>query len=553
MTALSTTEPSAAPLPEAASASDAWWRGAVIYQIYPRSFLDTDGDGVGDLPGILEKLDYVADLGVEAVWLSPFFKSPMDDYGYDVADYRAVDPVFGALADFDAIIEKAHRLGLKIIIDQVYSHTSDQHEWFVESRQNRDNPKADWYVWADPKDDGSPPCNWQSVFGGGAWEWESRRQQYYLHNFLKSQPDLNVHNPAVQDALLDVAKFWLDRGVDGFRLDAINFAMHDPAFGDNPPAPRDGRPLTRPFDYQLHTRSQSHPDIPMFLERVRALTDAYDGIFTVAEVGGPEPMREMKEFTLGEKRLNSAYNFTFLYADKLDASRARSAVRAWGRVAGEGWPSWAFSNHDAPRAVSRWAAPADRDRAARLHAMALMTLRGNAFLYQGEELGLPQADIPFSALKDPEAIANWPLTLGRDGARTPMPWSSERANAGFSSGSPWLPVDPRHVDLAVERQAADPESMLHFVRRLIALRRTSPALRTGELKFIDADEPLLCFRRGSGDETLLCALNLGPDEIPLPADAMNVRRPLLACGLNHAGSRLIDRLPGYGGFIASLA
>ena len=274
-----------------------WWRGAAIYQIYPRSFADANGDGVGDLPGITAKLDYVASLGVDAIWISPFYTSPMKDFGYDVADYCGVDPIFGTLADFDALVVRAHQLGLKVTIDQVYSHTSDLHAWFAGSRQNRTNPKADWYVWADAKADGSPPTNWQSVFGGPAWTWDARRGQYYLHNFLSSQPQLNVHLPAVQDALLGVARFWLDRGVDGFRIDALNFAMHDPLLRDNPPAPLSDNPRTRPFDFQLHLHNQSHPDIPVFVERIRALTDEYEAIFTVAEVGGHAAEREMKLFT----------------------------------------------------------------------------------------------------------------------------------------------------------------------------------------------------------------------------------------------------------------
>ncbi|MFN5902539.1 MAG: alpha-amylase family glycosyl hydrolase, partial [Novosphingobium sp.] len=329
----------AAAGPEGAATD--WWRGAAIYQIYPRSFRDSNGDGIGDLPGITERLDYVAGLGVDAIWISPFFTSPMADFGYDVADYCGVDPIFGTLADFDALVARAHGLGLRVTIDQVYSHTSDQHAWFVESRASRDNPKADWFVWADPKADGSPPTNWQSVFGGPAWTWDARRGQYYLHNFLSSQPQLNCHNRAVQDALLDVARFWLDRGVDGFRLDALNFAMHDPQLRDNPPAGPDGKPRTRPFDFQQRLYNQSHADIPAFIERIRALTDSYDGVFTVAEVGGKDADREMKLFTCGEARLNSAYGFDFLYADHLTPAVVAGALDQWPDLPGTGWPSWA--------------------------------------------------------------------------------------------------------------------------------------------------------------------------------------------------------------------
>src|SRR5690242_7188724 len=289
-----------------------WWRGAIVYQIYPRSFADSDGDGVGDLPGITAHLDYVASLGVDAIWRSPFFTSPMADLGYDVADYRDVDPIFGTLADFDSLVARAHALGLKLIIDQVWSHTSDRHRWFADSRTSLTSGHADWYVWADAKAEGSPPTNWQSVFGGPAWTWDARRGQYYMHNFLSAQPQLNVRNGQVQAALLDIARFWLDRGVDGFRLDAINFAMHDPTLTDNPPAAPGGK-RTRPFDFQRHLYNQSHPAIGAFLERLRALTDSYGDRFTVAEVGGDQPLDEMRAFT-GSKRLNSAYGFDFLYA-----------------------------------------------------------------------------------------------------------------------------------------------------------------------------------------------------------------------------------------------
>jgi len=473
-------------------AAHQWWRGAAIYQIYPRSFADTNGDGIGDLPGITAHLDHVASLGVDAIWLSPFFTSPMLDFGYDVSDYRDVDPIFGTLADFDALVARAHDLGLKVLIDQVYSHSSDRHPWFLESRADRTNPKADWYVWADAKPDGSPPNNWQSVFGGPAWTWSAPRRQYYMHNFLPEQPQLHMHLPAVQDAMLDVATFWLDRGVDGFRIDAINFSMHDPALTDNPPAPPG--PRTRSFDFQQHLHNQSQPEIPLFLERLRALLDRYGATFTVAEVGGPSPEAEMHAFTQGDHRLNSAYGFNFLYADALTPALVRDALAQWPDTPGTGWPSWAFENHDAPRAISRWAAPAHRAAFGRLKLMLLVSLRGNIFLYNGEELGLTQVAIPFEALRDPEAISNWPLTLSRDGARTPMPWrGTANDHAGFSAATPWLPIGEDHLALAVDRQNADPESLLNLTRRLLAFRhrtlgagrddalRVQPLRRTGRM------------------------------------------------------------------------
>jgi alpha-glucosidase len=484
-----------------------WWRGAVIYQIYPRSFADSNGDGIGDLPGITTHLDHVASLGVDAIWISPFFTSPMKDFGYDVADYCDVDPIFGSLADFDALIARAHALGLKVIIDQVYAHTSDAHAWFTESRSSRSNARADWYVWADAKDDGSPPSNWQSVFGGPAWTWDARRRQYYMHNFLSSQPQLNVHNPDVQQALLDTAKFWLDRGVDGFRLDALNFAMFDQGFRDNPPAPPSNAVRTRSFDFQRRLYNQSHPDIPAFIERIRALTDSYGSIFTVAEIGGTGAgaEREMKAFTKGESHLNTAYSFDYLYADALTPALVRETIERWPE--GDGWPSWAFENHDAPRATSRWCSDTDRAAFSRLKILLLMCLRGNVFLYQGEELGLTQVDIPFDKLQDPEAIANWPLTLSRDGARTPMPWVADAPNAAFSSAEPWLPVGDANAAAAVDRQAADPNSLLALTRHAVALRAGSPALRHGSTTVLEASQDILALERAGDGQRLLCLFN----------------------------------------------
>jgi alpha-glucosidase len=507
-----------------------WWRGAAIYQIYPRSFADSNGDGIGDLAGITAHLPYVASLGVDAIWLSPFFKSPMRDFGYDVSDYRDVDPIFGTLADFDALVGKAHDLGLRVIVDQVWAHTSDQHPWFVESRASRTNARADWYVWADARPDGSPPNNWQSVFGGPAWTWDARRGQYYMHQFLREQPQLNLHNPQVQEELLDIVRFWLDRGVDGFRIDAINHAMPDPLLRDNPPAPDDGSIRTRPFDFQIKKYSQSHPDIPLFLEKVRGVFDEYEDRFTVAEVGGADSDREMKLFTQGANRLNTAYGFDFLYAPKLDAKLLRAALEKWPAEQGIGWPSWAFENHDAPRAVSRWADGRDADGFARMKMLLLASLRGNIFLYYGEELGLPQVEIAFEDLQDPEAIANWPLTLSRDGARTPMPWQADAPQLGFSEGKPWLPVGEDHRALAVDVQEARPDSLLHWTRRVLALRNATPALRGGTIAFLDAPGDLLVFVRALEGEQVLCAFNLGHETVHCAPEQASHWHVLLSAG-----------------------
>ena len=487
-----------------------WWKGACVYQVYPRSFADSNNDGVGDLPGLTAKLDHIASLGVDAVWISPFFRSPMADFGYDVSDYCDVDPVFGTLADFDTLVKRARRLDLKIIVDQVYSHTSDQHAWFVESRGSRDNPKADWYVWADPRPDGAPPNNWQSVFGGPGWTWDARRRQYYMHNFLSAQPQLNLHHPDVQQAVLDIMTFWLDRGVDGFRLDAVSFMMHDRLLRDNPARGADEAwKRTRPFDFQRHLYNQSQPEIAEFLKRMRTLANRYGERYLVAEVDREHADREMKAYTQGADLLHSAYGFTYLYADRLDAALVRRASSDWPGGDGEGWPSWTFSNHDAPRAVSRWSDGRDPDAFAQMSLLLLACLRGNIFIYQGEELGLPQAHVAFEHLQDPEAIANWPLTLGRDGARTPLPWRADTAFCDFSQAAPWLPHDERHRALAVDVQERDPGSTLNWTRRVMALRRGHAALRIGPQRFHDVAEPLLVFQRGEGERSLLCVFNLG--------------------------------------------
>ena len=521
-----------------------WWKGAVLYQIYPRSFQDSDGDGIGDLRGITQRLEHVARLGVDAIWISPFFTSPMRDFGYDISDYCDVDPIFGTLDDFDALVERAHALGLKVTIDQVYAHTSDEHDWFRTSRASRDNAKADWFVWADPKADGTPPCNWQSVFGGPAWSWDARRRQYYMHQFLSSQPQLNVHNPAVQDALLAAMRFWLDRGVDGFRLDALNHAMHDPKLRDNPPAPDDGKPRTRPFDYQIRRYNQSQPGVIDFIERIRALCDDYGAIFTIAEVGGNKAEAEMKAFTAGSNRLNSAYGFDFLYAEALTPALVEGTVARWPDTPGMGWPSWAFENHDAPRALSRWCRPEERPAFARMKMMLLVALRGNAILYQGEELGITQVDIPFERLQDPEAIANWPLTLSRDGARTPLPWEASASEAGFTTAIPWLPLGEENLGRAVNAQEADPDSLLNFTRAMLALRKANPALRHGALALLLADEARLVFRRVADGQALICVFNLSAQAVEWPEGVADEGNVLAA--VNGAD---IGKLPPFGAIL----
>ena len=523
-----------------------WWQGAVIYQIYPRSFYDSKSDGIGDLAGITSKLDYVASLGVDGIWISPFFKSPMHDFGYDVADFRDVDPIFGTLEDFDRLLAKAHSLGLKVIIDQVYSHASIECDWFKESRKSRTGDKADWFVWADANADGSPPNNWQAVFSGAAWTWCAARKQYYLHNFLPEQPDLNLHNPDVQEEMLAVAKFWLDRGVDGFRLDATNFYMHDPELRDNPSIINPDS--VRPFDLQDQRYNQSHKDIPAFLARLRTLMDSYDDRFTVAEVGGRRSFEEMVEYTAGETLLNTAYSFVFLEEDELTPENIRQPIEEWSKTTAS-WPSWTFSNHDRKRVVSRWERGQDKAAFAKAMNALLLSLRGTLFLYQGEELGLPQAHVPFERLADPEAIRNWPETLGRDGCRTPLPWRDRDNNGGWSEGENWLPIDAAHYPLCVENQEKDDSSTLAFTRRLLALRKSHPVLTRGDIRFCDTKAPILAFTRTMGDETLLCVFNLGTADAQLDAIADDAQFLFGFGGVTNARAATI---PVCGGFIAKI-
>ena len=498
-----------------------WWRGAVIYQIYPRSFQDSNGDGIGDLGGIVQRLPHIAGLGADAVWISPFFSSPMKDFGYDVSDYCDVDPMFGSLADFDAVIAAAKALDLKVMIDLVLSHTSDAHPWFAQSRKDRTNDKADWYVWADPKPDGTPPNNWLSVFGGSAWAWDARREQYYLHNFLTSQPDLNLHCPAVQDALLDVVRFWLKRGVHGFRLDTINFYFADKYLRDNPSLPKELRndsiaPGVNPYNHQLHLFSKNRPENLDFLRRFRAELEPY-GAAAVGEVGDAQRGLEiMAEYTSGGDKVQMCYPFELLQPKRATAQGLEQTFARLTAAAPDAWPCWAYSNHDTVRHITRWGLT---DAAARAYTTLLLCLRGSVCLYQGEELGLPEADIAFSDLQDPYGIEFWPEFKGRDGCRTPMVWEADNRLGGFSTAAKaWLPVPAEHLGRAVSRQADDQGSMLAHYRAALALRRAHPVLRTGAMTPLLARGNIVSFTRQDGAETLFCAVNLGetPADVALP-------------------------------------
>jgi alpha-glucosidase len=540
-----------------------WWRGGVIYQIYPRSFQDSDGDGVGDIQGITQRLDYVAELGVDAIWLSPVFKSPMKDFGYDVSDYCDIDPLFGTLDDFRQLVRQAHQRGLRVMIDQVLSHTSDQHPWFIESRSSRDNPKADWYVWADAKNDGTPPNNWLSVFGGSSWQWDTRRRQYYLHNFLVSQPDLNFHNPEVVEAILSTVQFWLELGVDGYRLDTANFYFHDQALRNNP---GQGQPLgdnpavndVNPYGWQLHVYDKTRPENLAFLQRLRCLVDQYPHTTMVGEIGSDDGIATMAEYTSDGDKLHMAYSFDLLGTDSTSTYLHGLMSKFAAKSAG-GWPSWALSNHDVVRLGTRWGGPEADARILRLAAVFQMSLRGTPCLYQGDELGLPEADLAFEDLQDPYGITMWPEFKGRDGCRTPMPWDSQASDLGFGSGAtpPWLPLTDAYRPLAVDRQLANPASHLHFYRALLLWRRAQPVLVHGEQTLLALHPQVMAFVRSHEGQQVLCAFNFSPRSatLPLPDALVPDVRPLAVPGLTGARvqeGRQALHFDAYGGLLVPL-
>ncbi|MAE52335.1 MAG: alpha-glucosidase [Micavibrio sp.] len=528
-----------------------WWRGAVFYQVYPRSFMDTSGNGVGDLPGITQNLGYIADLGVDALWISPFLKSPQKDYGYDVSDYYQVDPLFGSLDDYRNLLDAAHRLKLKVIMDMVLSHTSDQHEWFRQSKQNRTNPKADWYVWADPKPDGSPPNNWLSIFGGPAWRFHPGRGQYYLHNFLKEQPDLNYHNKDVRQAMLDTCRFWLDFGVDGFRLDAVNFCTHNRGLHDNPPRSDGGSSsqldFPEAYNMQWHIHDKTQPENLSFMRQIRALLDDYDNRFALAEIGDDNAVQTSAHYTADDDLLHTAYSFDLMGHKGAMPGNRFFIQTLTNQMAepGQSWPSWAFSNHDVVRAPSRWSGTeyGHSPALSRLLPVLLCSLRGTAFLYQGDELGLPEAAITPDQICDPWGRYLWPLWQGRDGCRTPMPWNNESPHAGFSTAQEtWLPIPSTHRGLTVATQEKDKTSTLHAVRNFLHWRKRQGALKDGDIEFLDTAPDILCFKRSKkGQDTIICAFNLSAELQDVPSHGALA---YASDGANENGESV--RLPAYG-------
>lgn len=507
------------------ASTEPWWQSAVFYQIYPWSFQDSNGDGIGDLRGIISRLDYLRSettpsLMVDAVWLSPIYPSPMCDFGYDVADYCNIDPRFGSLADFDELVREAHRRGIRVIMDLVLNHTSDRHPWFLESRASQDSAKRDWYCWADGKSFGRPPNNWNARFGGSSWAWDSRRRQYYLHSFLASQPDLNWRHPAVRTAMWNVVRFWLDRGVDGFRLDAINWLGKDPRWPDNP-----FRWGLRGYTRQHHRYDRDQPIAHDIMRELRGVVSAYPGVVLIGEAAADTPGGPASFYGEGQDELHLVFDFRLLKSPwQADRFRRFLAEHVPAIPAG-GWPTIVFSNHDQPRHIDRYGAGGAADSRARAAALLLLTMPGTPFLYYGEELGMRNGHLRYRDLRDPYTKRFWPFRPGRDPARTPMQWDTS-LHAGFTTGQPWLPVSGDSVTLNVTKESRDPDSLWSLYRRLIHLRRASPALTHGDCRLLEGcPADCLLYQRSAKTqegtmERLLVAVNFSDRtcDVTLPAN-----------------------------------
>ena len=483
-----------------------WWRGAVIYQVYVRSFFDSNGDGQGDLPGVLAKLDYIKSLGVDGIWLSPIHPSPNRDWGYDVEDYDGVQGDYGTLDDFQALLDAAHARGIRVLLDEVLAHTSDEHAWFLDSRQGGD--KADWYVWADPALDGTAPNNWLSVFGGPAWSYQPDRRAHYHHKFLRQQPKLNWRNPAAREAALKVLETWLERGADGFRLDVANAYLHDPALTPNPAVPmaeRTSHHWAHASNLQEQKYDANLPENIQVLNEIRRRVDAFEGRFVFGEFS--EEAERAGGFAASDEGLHAGYSFPLLIAKRFSP---QFILRHFANLARHPrhWPCVSFSNHDVTRTVSRFGDGGSNPALAKLMLALLVSLKGTTLIYQGEELGLPEADLLRHQLRDPVGDLYYPVAKGRDGCRTPMPWRSDAPAHGFTSGTPWLPAAREHDALTVDLQEADPDSALAFARSIIALRKASPALKWGEIAFLDAPAPILAFAREADGERVVAVFNM---------------------------------------------
>ena len=506
---------------------ETWWKRGIVYQIYPRSFQDTNDDGVGDLEGIRRRLDYLVWLGVDAVWISPIFASPMADFGYDVSDYCAIHPLFGTLEDFDRLVRDAHDRGLKIILDFVPNHTSDRHPWFEDSRSSRSSPKRDWYIWRDGKPDGSPPNNWISNFGGPAWTEDKRTGQWYLHSFLPEQPDVNWRNPALKDAMFGALRFWLDRGVDGFRVDVIWLLIKDEALRDNPPNPH-FQPGQAEINRLIQAHNADQPEVHEIIAEMRRVLDHYGDRVLIGEVYLPLE-RLIAYYGKDLSGVHLPFNFQMIFAAWKASEIFRLVLEYEQALPEGGGPNWVLGNHDQPRIAARVG-----DAQARIAAMLLLTLRGTPTLYYGDELGIGKVQIAHDAVQDPWEKNEPGLGLGRDPSRTPFQWDHS-ANAGFTSGMPWLPLSPDASARNVEILKEDPRSILNLYRNLIQLRRSHLALSVGEFQHLHTEGELLIYERRHSGERLLVALNFGDEPRPLPLSGDRTQvRVLLSTGWDRA-------------------
>jgi len=499
-----------------------WWQTGIIYQIYPRSFQDSNKDGIGDLKGIIERLNYLEWLGISAIWISPIYPSPMADFGYDISDYTEIHPLFGTMKDFEELLHKAHEKNIKVILDLVPNHSSHQHPWFIESRSSKTNPKRDWYIWKDPKPDGSAPNNWLSVFGGSAWEWDETTDQYYYHAFLKEQPDLNWRNPYVQQAMLDAMRFWLDKGVDGFRVDVMWHMIKDEQLRDNPANP-DYQPYMATYEQLLPVYSTDQPEVHDIVHKMRKLLDSYDNRMMIGEIYLPIH-KLVTYYGIDNKGAHLPFNFMLLSLP-WNAQRIASAVAEYeGALPHKAWPNWVLGNHDQPRISSRVGL-----QQAKVAAMLLLTLRGTPTVYYGEEIGMTDVPIPFDEVQDPQGLNMPEKNLSRDPSRTPMQWNSSEY-AGFSTTRPWLRMNWNYKRLNVDAQKNDPYSTLSFYRQLIGLRQKELSLTMGDYKPVYADQQALAYiRQAPGEKTFLVVLNLSHRPCYLNIQHMPINGTIILC------------------------
>ncbi len=483
-----------------------WWQKDIIYQVYPRSFKDSTGNGIGDLPGIIEKADYFKWLGVKAVWLSPVYPSPMKDFGYDISDYRAIHPTLGTMENLDHLLHELHKREIKLIMDLVPNHTSDAHEWFMEARKSKDNPKRDWYIWADPSDDGGPPNNWRSEFGGSAWELDSHTGQYYCHSFLKEQPDLNWYNPEVREAMWDVMRFWLKKGVDGFRVDVLWYLIKDKLLRNNPPNPEwhEGMP---DHDKLIAAFSNDQPEVHDVVEEMRRVVDEFTDRLIIGEIYLPVDKLVMYYGKEPNAGVHLPFNF-HLVSTEWDAQQINQLVSTYeGALPAEGWPNWVLGNHDKARIKAR----IGKDQLFNA-ALLLLTLRGTPTMYYGDEIGMEDVEIPSEKIQDPREFREPGIGVGRDPQRTPMQWDGSK-NAGFSNDEPWLPVGSDYQTNNVKNLSDKPHELLLFYRKLIALRQKEPALHGGSYHPVGVKDQLMCYKRQYKETAFIIALNMGNTDI----------------------------------------